>query len=109
MKPQKYLTKEAKQIFEEIRDHLSSVECHDVDSFKLSILASAFDDYAKFSEKIAEEGVTNKHDQKHPLLSARDSAVNTITKFSSAFGIDPQSREKIAAFAEKKTKLPDLS
>ena len=101
MKPQPYLSKNGKSIFNEIAEHLKHNGIIDVDSFKLSVLSDCFDMYAVSCDKINKEGVSNKHGQVSPWLSAKDKALNGISKFSPGFGIDPASREKIKGFEKK--------
>ncbi len=108
MKHQEYLSKKGIIIFNEIATHLERAGIEEVDSYKLSMLADAFDDYSEFTKKIKKDGVVNKHDQISGMVTARDKALQSVIKLSPSFGIDISSREKISAFANNKEQLADI-
>jgi len=95
-------------IFNEIATHLERAGIEEVDSYKLSMLADAFDDYSEFTKNIKKDGVINKHDQISGMVTARDKALQSVIKLSPSFGIDISSREKISAFANNKEQLADI-
>jgi P27 family predicted phage terminase small subunit len=110
MKPQEYLTKEGKLIFEEIVKHLP--EQIEIDSFVVSQTAQCLDMLNKASAKINTKGYTqptkNGYDVVNGDFTMWKEASNRFDKYCATLGLSPSAREKITAFSHKKDK-PDIS
>lgn len=108
MKPYIKLTKEGTKIFNNIVDHVKDAGRKEIDTYLLSILADAFDEYNVCVADIRKNGFRNNHDQLSPAVSTRDKALNTIIKLSPLFGIDIKNRESLSAFSEEKEEVDPL-
>ena len=112
MKGQKYLTKEGQKIFNEIAKHLESAGVLEIDSFKLSALANAFDLHAKCCMDLNKNGYSQEtstgYSQVRAEVTLWQKSMDAILKLSPVFGIDPASREKIMAFSTSKTELKEF-
>lgn len=101
MKPQDYLTDRGKEIFQEI---VAAIPNQDIllktDSLELSMLAQAFDVYARGAKEL-NDGDSIKT-TKAQLSTIIKQSSDFITKNSDKFGLNPAAREKIQAFAMKK-------
>ena len=112
MKPQGYLTKEGKVIFKQLAEHIETAGINEIDSFKLSALANAFDLHAKCCIDLNKNGYSQEtstgYSQVRAEVTLWQKSMDAILKLSPVFGIDPASREKIMAFSAKKTELKEF-
>jgi len=114
MKPHKDLPKEAKMIFEQIVKHLKG-KSMPIDYLELSMLSMAYHQYFEAIRNGANEGFLNMYKngsgttiQINGYQTQLHQAYSNILKHSSKFGMNPADREKIKAFAETKSEMPDI-
>lgn len=111
MKPQSYLTKEAKVIFKNLVSHIDKIGLEDIDSYRLSDLAHAIDMVQRANYQINNPSKPNQSDgvQQTPNGYTQVTGYVTIVdKFSkivdtlgAKYGLTPADREKIKGFEKK--------
>ena len=109
MKPESYLPKEAKVIFERILKHVKTNDLDmEIDSLELSMLAFSFWQYSEAMKQGVKEGFTQKFKngtiQINGIYTLANNAHANILKHSPKFGLTPGDRVKIQAFAKKEVK-----
>lgn len=115
MEAASYLTKDGKDIFLKLEEHLKDAGVYEVDTFKLSALANAFDMHSRAasilnkSDNAFVQETKTGYSQVKAEFTVWQKSLDVINKFSPAFGIDIASREKILAFSQKKEELPDIN
>ena len=105
--PQGYLTKEGKQIYEEIcklLDKYGTIE--EVDSFGLSMLADSLDSYQVAAKEVNENGPVQVYKTGATAPSAwmnvKKQSYEAFLKLSQRFGLSPKDRELMLKFKVKK-------
>lgn len=115
---QGYLEKRAKEIYKAIETFLRLRGVFDeIDTFELSILSHHFAMYEEAAQKINKKGFTqtaknSNYTQVTGEFTVLRQCTDIISKYSSKFGLTPEAREKIKAFArgeeEESSFLDDL-
>jgi P27 family predicted phage terminase small subunit len=113
MTPETYLSKRGKEIFKRIEKAIKEQELSkDIDSLDLSALANAYDLHSTASERMNKDGYSQQtksgyHQVKADFTVWKQTA-DYIKNNSGKFGLNPESREKIKAFAIKKKEVDPL-
>ena len=101
MKPQSYLSKEGKVIFDKIAAHLVEIGIsEDINSYELSMLANSFDLYAKAAKEVTDNGYQQFNERSHthtmtPSYNIMKIEYSNIIKHAPKFGINPVDIQKV--------------
>ena len=107
MKPESYLTADAKKYFKGIASILEGRGMGDESfSLELSILSQEYAIYQQAIESYSKEKkFTNKHDQVAAFMTIKDKAMSNILKLSPKFGLTPFDLNKLKSLV--KEEIPD--
>ena len=114
MKPESYLTKEGKEIFNRILKFVQDKNIvEDIDSLGLSALANAYDLHAKAAEEIGGVGAIqttpNGYEQVSANFTVWKQTGEYIKNHADKYGLNPSAREKIKSISNKKGKHIEMS
>lgn len=107
IKPTSRLSKSGEKIFYDILNKVVSPD--PIDAYQLTILADAYDEFARLSEYIFnkenkdnEDPYSNQHGQYSVHALQKNKTVDTILKLGDRFGLNPKARGDKAAPKEEK-------
>lgn len=113
MKPEPYLSQRGKEIFQRIFSAIQELELSkDVDALDMSVLANAYDLHASAAEHMNKNGYSqetkNNYSQIKADFTVWKQTADYIKNNSGKFGLNPEAREKIKAFALKKEEQDEM-
>ena len=103
IKPQEYLNKEARIIFNELCKHLQAVDAlEQIDSFGLSIMAMDLWMFHEAADKVMVDGpvqiTKSNYSQITGYFTVMDKCKVSFLKYSQKFGLSPKDRETMLKF-----------
>lgn len=108
------LTDKGQVIYEQLKEHCTKkMGMMDIDIHGLEMLANAFDQYARCSEIIEKEGMTQMSKNLlvvlRPEYTIMKNCYDQILKHSDKYGLNPASRKKIFGMKKEEQNKKDFN